>query len=388
MRLLSSVSLLTLATLVLADQESHVISLSASTFEDLVKTEPIVLVEFFAPWCGHCKALAPHYEEAATALKEKNIKLAKVDCVEEAELCQSNGVQGYPTLKIYKHGEVKEYSGPREADGIISYMTKQALPAVSEVTAANHTEFQNADKIVAIAYLSSSTEAPAPQFSAAADAYRDEYLFGLTTDKEAIEAAGVTPPAVILYRTFDEPRSEYPYPPSALTKDEFSEWLQELSIPIFDELTPENYRTYATSRKPLAYLFVDPASEKKDEHLKDIRPVAEKYKPKMNFVSIDAAQFADHAKALNVEEAKWPAFVIQDLTKQLKYPLDQTKEVTPEAISNLVQLYLEGKVEPTLKSQPVPETQDEPVYVVVGKNFEEVVFDDSKDVFIEFYATW
>jgi protein disulfide-isomerase A1 len=46
--------------------------------------------------CGHCKALAPHYEEAATALKENNIKLAKVDCVEQAELCQAHGVQGYP----------------------------------------------------------------------------------------------------------------------------------------------------------------------------------------------------------------------------------------------------------------------------------------------------
>jgi protein disulfide-isomerase A1 len=46
--------------------------------------------------CGHCKALAPHYEEAATTLKDKNVKLAKVDCVEEADLCQSHGVQGYP----------------------------------------------------------------------------------------------------------------------------------------------------------------------------------------------------------------------------------------------------------------------------------------------------
>ena len=48
------------------------------------------------PRCGHCKALAPHYEEAATKLKEKGIKLAKVDCVDQADLCQENGVQGYP----------------------------------------------------------------------------------------------------------------------------------------------------------------------------------------------------------------------------------------------------------------------------------------------------
>jgi protein disulfide-isomerase A1 len=44
--------------------------------------------------------LAPHYEEAATALKEKNIKIAKVDCVDQADLCQSNGIQGYPSVHV------------------------------------------------------------------------------------------------------------------------------------------------------------------------------------------------------------------------------------------------------------------------------------------------
>lgn len=100
MRFLATASFLALAVSVFADAdvdaESDVISLSASNFEELVNPEPIILVEFFAPWCGHCKSLAPHYEEAATALKEKNIKFAKVDCVDEADLCQSKGVQGYP----------------------------------------------------------------------------------------------------------------------------------------------------------------------------------------------------------------------------------------------------------------------------------------------------
>lgn len=242
--------------------------------------------------------------------------------------------------------------------------------------------------MVAIAYLASSTDAPAAQFSAAAEAHRDEYLFGLSTDPEAFEAAGVNPPALIVYRTFDEPRSEYPYPISGLTEDELAGWLGELSVPVLDQVSPENYRVYASSDKPLSYIFIDPSSENKDEFIDAIRPVAKKYKSKMNFVWIDAVMFGDHAKALNVREKKWPAFVIQDLQKQVKYPLDQSVEVTPEAISDLVQLYLEGKVEPTLKSEPIPESQDEPVYVVVGKNFEEVVFDDSKDVFIEFYATW
>lgn len=96
MRLSTPASLLALAAVAFAEGPSDVLSLTAATFESTVNAEPIILVEFFAPWCGHCKALAPHYEEAATALKEKNIKLAKVDCVDEADLCQSKGVQGYP----------------------------------------------------------------------------------------------------------------------------------------------------------------------------------------------------------------------------------------------------------------------------------------------------
>lgn len=308
------------------------------------------------------------------------------------------------TLKLFRNGEPADYTGPRKADGIVSYMVKcvlsilsaccgssvsrQLLPAVSQVTAVNLSEFQNADNIVAIAYVASATDAPAPEFSATAQKLRDTYLFGLSTDPEAIAAAGVSPPAIVVYRNFDEHKTEYPYPVSSATVKDVEDWLQELSIPILGELNGETYALYATSGRPLAYLFLDPADEKKQSHIDALRPVAARYQSKVNFVWIDAVQFGDHAKALNLAEPKWPSFVIQDLQKQLKYPYDQDKAVEPEAISALVADYIDGKLLPTLKSQPIPETQDESVFTLVGQQFEEVVFDDSKDVFIEFYATW
>ncbi|EPQ59417.1 protein disulfide isomerase [Gloeophyllum trabeum ATCC 11539] len=385
---LSTASLLALAGIAAAEGDSDVIDLNPSNFQSLVSPEPLMLVEFFAPWCGHCKALAPEYEQAATALKEKNIKLAKVNCVDEADLCQAHGVQGYPTLKVFRQGEPTDYTGPRKADGIISYMTKQALPAVTDVTAANHEEFKKADKVVVVLYASSTDAAPAPEFSATANKHRDDYLFGLSTDSAAIEAAGVSTPAIVVYRQFDEPQTEYPYPVASATVKDLEDWIKELAIPIIDEVGAENYQTYAQSGKPLAYLFLDPSVEKRQEYIDAIRPVAAKFKGKVNFVWIDAIKFGDHARALNLPEQKWPAFVIQDLEKQLKYPLDQNEEYSPAAVEHWVDQYVDGKLQPQLKSQPIPETQDEPVFNLVGKQFDEVVFDDSKDVFVEFYASW
>ncbi|KAL4937167.1 thioredoxin-like protein [Aspergillus oleicola] len=100
-----------------AETPSDVVSLTKDTFNDFVAEHDLVLAEFFAPWCGHCKALAPKYEEAATELKAKNIPLVKVDCTAEEDICKEQEVTGYPTLKVFRGLDaVKPYQGARQAD--------------------------------------------------------------------------------------------------------------------------------------------------------------------------------------------------------------------------------------------------------------------------------
>lgn len=108
-----------------AVDDGDVVVLTDSTFESTVLgSDDIWFVEFYAPWCGHCKKLAPEWAQAATNLKGQ-VKVGKLDATVEKTTASKYGINGYPTIKIFLPGssEPEEYSGGRDAASI----TKIAL---------------------------------------------------------------------------------------------------------------------------------------------------------------------------------------------------------------------------------------------------------------------
>ncbi|KAL0436435.1 UNVERIFIED_CONTAM: protein disulfide isomerase-like 1-4 [Sesamum radiatum] len=120
--------------------EEDVVVLTGGNFSDFVDENKYVMVEFYAPWCVHCKALAPEYAEAATELKGENVKLAKVDVSEENDLAEQYEVQGYPTVYFFVDGEHKPYSGHRTKDAIVTWIKKKIGPGVSNITTTEDAE--------------------------------------------------------------------------------------------------------------------------------------------------------------------------------------------------------------------------------------------------------
>merc|ERR1712244_160992 len=77
-------------------------------------------VKFYAPWCGHCKRLAPTWEEVATALKGK-VNIAKVDVTQNRALGKQFGVKGFPTLLLFRRGKMVKYSGARSKEALVEW---------------------------------------------------------------------------------------------------------------------------------------------------------------------------------------------------------------------------------------------------------------------------
>lgn len=106
------------------DEGKDVIELTDSNFEELViKSDEMWLVEFFAPWCGHCKNLAPHWSKAASQLKGK-VKLGALDATVHQAKSSQYGVNGYPTIKFFAPGakdSPTDYDGGRTANDIVNW---------------------------------------------------------------------------------------------------------------------------------------------------------------------------------------------------------------------------------------------------------------------------
>ncbi|EPY75602.1 protein disulfide-isomerase A6 [Camelus ferus] len=108
-----------------SSSKKDVIELTDDSFDkNVLDSEDVWMVEFYAPWCGHCKNLEPEWAAAATEVKEQTkgkVKLAAVDATVNQVLASRYGIRGFPTIKIFQKGESPvDYDGGRTRSDIVS----------------------------------------------------------------------------------------------------------------------------------------------------------------------------------------------------------------------------------------------------------------------------
>lgn len=150
---------------------------NSKTFKSTVlDTDHISIVEFYAPWCGHCKNLKPEYTKAAKQL-DGLVNVVAIDCDDDSnkQLCARYEVKGFPTVKIFRplrvddqdktkskkakkskkgHPEVEDYQGPRTAKAIVDHALSRMRNYVTTITTKNVDKFVQEDGKAKVVLLS------------------------------------------------------------------------------------------------------------------------------------------------------------------------------------------------------------------------------------------
>lgn len=380
-----------------APEDSAVVKLTEETFSDFIKSNPYVLAEFFAPWCGHCKRLGPELVSAADVLASSHpdIKLAQIDCTEESDLCSKFEIRGYPTIKVFKGDDANgsDYQGQRQADSIMNYMIKLTLPVVQllEDEAAIETAINGVSDALILQILPEGSEFTASNetFYQVADKLSEHFNFASTSDAKYVSeyAKKSKKPTYVIFRKGDEVADASVYKGKAIDGEHelLIDFIDIESKPLFGEMNGQTYQAYTESNLPLAYYFYT-SQEQRDEVDPIIKKLAKKYRGEINFVGLDAQSYGMHAQNLNMQE-DFPLFVIHDLTVNKKYGIDQSKPLDNNDITQFVQKFKAGKLEPIVKSEPIPESQNSSVYHLVGTEHDSIVKSE-KDVLVKYYAPW
>jgi len=383
--------LLAAVALVSADD---VLELGDADFDSKLADIDTALVMFYAPWCGHCKRLKPEFEKSAGDLlaNDPPVSLVKVDCTEAGkDTCGRFEVRGYPTLKIFRNGELSsDYNGPREAAGITKYMRSQVGPASKEVTTVAEAEAILAKSDAVIFGFGAADSTIQQTFAKTAAKLREDYTFAHSSAEEVLAKLGHTE-GVVLFRPkhlqnkFED--SSVVYSGSDSDKGALASWISDNLHGLCGHRTTDNAKEF---KMPLvvAYYNVDYAKNTKGTNYwrNRVLKVGKEFSS-FNFAISNKDDFMSELSEYGFDHTSGdkPVVAARD-AKGLKYKM--TAEFDMEAFKDFLTQLEAGNVEPWIKSEPVPDNSAAGVKVAVAKNFDELVTKSEKDVLVEFYAPW
>ncbi|XP_071554756.1 protein disulfide-isomerase A6 homolog [Temnothorax nylanderi] len=340
---------------------SAVIDLDPISFDNLVlNSDHIWVVEFYAPWCGHCKQLLPEYDKVATALKGV-VKVGAVNADEHKSLGSKYGVRGFPTIKIFGLDKKPEdYNGPRSAAGIVdaalNAASQKVRRALSGKTSGGESKSKDPKNVIELTdenfdktVLNSEDMwlvefyAPwcghcknlAPEWAAAATELKGKVKLGAldatvnTLKASKYEIKGY--PTIKFFAPGKKDADSVQDFDGGRTSGDIVNWALEklaenIPAPEVVQITSEQKLRAACEDKPICVVSVLPhildcQSDCRNGYLKTLISLGEKYKKKMwGWVWAEASAQPNIEDALEIGGFGYPALAAVNI-KKMKYSL-------------------------------------------------------------------
>ncbi|CAD7932435.1 unnamed protein product [Amoebophrya sp. A25] len=288
-----AVAALAVASGARGQEVESVLQMTKENADSIFASEDFVLVKFYAPWCGHCKAMAADYQRAAATAKAEDLPvvLAEVDATVQSELASKFKVEGYPTLYWFVKGAKTEYTGPRDAEGIIAWLKDNMGPAVKTYSSSEIGDLIKNRKWSTNLVVGEGDESLQKKLNDVA----------LNTTHVSIAFVETSAsPSITVYKGTEETASYS----GDYEVENIDAWLKTARVPAFGQINEDNFEIYleqATSG--LFWVCLDPESLS-DQLKKYSSSVVTAYQKvqstmpefPMPFVWLDVAEFESHAR--------------------------------------------------------------------------------------------
>ncbi|KAM2274814.1 hypothetical protein ACFX1S_044573 [Malus domestica] len=329
--------------------DGTVLELDDSNFDSAISALDLVLVDFYAPWCGHCKRLSPQLDAAAPLLAglKHPVAIAKLNADKFTSVARKYEIDAYPTLKLFMHGVPMEYNGPRKVESLVRYLKKFAAPdvsvlesdsAISEFVQAAGTYFpiyigfglnESLVSKVAIKYKKKAWFSVAKDFS-------EDVMVLYDFDK--------VPALASLHPTYDERNIFYgPF------EEEFLEdFVRQSLFPLAMPINYETLKSLSDDERKIVLTIVEDEDEEKSKKLINILKSAASANRDFVFGYVGIKQWEDFADTFGAnKKTKLPKMVVWDrmeeyITVNGSESIDEEDQASQ--VSQFIQGYKEGRI--------------------------------------------
>ncbi|KAG2692604.1 hypothetical protein I3843_08G059200 [Carya illinoinensis] len=325
-----------------------VLELDESNFDLAISAFDFILVDFYAPWCGHCKRLSPQLDEAAPTLSslKEPIVIAKVNADKFTRLARKYDIDGFPTLKVFMHGVPVEYKGPRKADLLVRYLKKFVAPDVSVLDSDSA--------------ISNFVEASGPHFpifigfglnesmiSKLAEKYKKKAWFSVAKDfSEDIMVSydfDKVPALVSLHPSYNEQSIFY----GPFEVEFLEDFIKQNLFPLVLPINQDTLKTLKDDERKIVLTFVEDETEESSKKIIKLLKAAASANRDLVFGYVGIKQWEDFTETFEAnKKTPLPKMVIWDGDEEYfsvigSERIDEEDQATQ--ISRFLEGYKEGK---------------------------------------------
>ncbi|KAF9399273.1 hypothetical protein BGX21_006521 [Mortierella sp. AD011] len=316
--------------------DGEVVVLDTDNYQSTLDNGQPWMVEYYAPWCGHCKALAPVYEKVAKELRGK-VNVAKVDCPANEVICRSQQVRGYPTIKLHQYGQATVFQKARDLETLVDFAIGGTKPSITSINNADIATIKASGEVFFVLFYDPKTnegkEAATKTISKLSQIYYQQFKFYVTGDSQASSAFSVTNmPALLVLK--DE--RHYQFTGSLSDVNAAKAWVEQVKEPIVTAITNANSAFVFSSPGWVLLGLFDPSKKSTNAARITLVETAHAYKKGLangerslidsypiRFAMLDGTKWTNYLKnALHVEVLNLPVIVAVSSAKEAFYPHD------------------------------------------------------------------